>query len=182
MLASVEWSDADLLLGVRDGDDQAWQQLVKKYGGRMWAVARSYGLSTDMALDAVQMGWLKLLDHADQIRTPEALGAWLARVVGHEAIQISKERERQRERVEKATRRTRLDVEPPDVEILRQEDIARVAEVFERLSQRCQQLLRLMFATERMSYEEMADALGVPRGALGPNRARCLDKLRGLLQ
>jgi DNA-directed RNA polymerase specialized sigma24 family protein len=39
-----------------------------------------------------------------------------------------------------------------------------------------------MFATERMSYEEMADALGVPRGALGLNRARCLDKLRGLLQ
>ncbi len=49
---------------------------------------------------------------------------------------------------------------------------------FARISERCQALLRLLAAPEALSYEEIAAALGMPIGAIGPTRARCLDQLR----
>jgi DNA-directed RNA polymerase specialized sigma24 family protein len=39
-------------------------------------------------------------------------------------------------------------------------------------------LLRLLAAPEPLTYEEIASALGMPIGAIGPTRARCLDQLR----
>jgi DNA-directed RNA polymerase specialized sigma24 family protein len=55
---------------------------------------------------------------------------------------------------------------------------------FARLSQRCQELLRLLvLEPDRRppSYELVAAALGVPKGSLGPTRGRCLQQLRKLL-
>ena len=49
---------------------------------------------------------------------------------------------------------------------------------FREIEERCQALLRLVCAPEPPSYEEVAAALGIPVGAIGPTRARCLDKLR----
>ena len=49
---------------------------------------------------------------------------------------------------------------------------------FARLSERCKTLLRLLIADEEPSYEEVGAALGMPVGAIGPTRMRCLDKLR----
>ena len=49
---------------------------------------------------------------------------------------------------------------------------------FATLSDRCQSLLRLLIADEEPSYEEIGAALGMPIGAIGPTRMRCLDRLR----
>jgi hypothetical protein len=36
----------------------------------------------------------------------------------------------------------------------------------------------MLAAVSSPSYEEIGAALGMPVGAIGPTRARCLDKLR----
>jgi DNA-directed RNA polymerase specialized sigma24 family protein len=36
----------------------------------------------------------------------------------------------------------------------------------------------MLAAPDPPSYEEISAALGMPIGAIGPTRARCLDKLR----
>ena len=54
----------------------------------------------------------------------------------------------------------------------------RCAGRFARISERCQALLRLLAATEPLSYEEIGAALDMPIGAIGPTRSRCLDALR----
>ena len=36
----------------------------------------------------------------------------------------------------------------------------------------------MLVADEEPSYEEVSAALGMPVGAIGPTRMRCLDKLR----
>ena len=46
------------------------------------------------------------------------------------------------------------------------------------VGERCQALLRMLAAVTPPSYEEISAALGMPVGAIGPTRARCLDKLR----
>jgi len=39
-------------------------------------------------------------------------------------------------------------------------------------------LLGLLAADPPLSYDEIAAALDMPRGSIGPTRARCLDRLR----
>jgi DNA-directed RNA polymerase specialized sigma24 family protein len=61
--------------------------------------------------------------------------------------------------------------------IVRERDDA-LRRAFTRISERCQGLLRMLAAPEPPSYEEVSAALGMPIGAIGPTRARCLEKLR----
>ncbi len=49
---------------------------------------------------------------------------------------------------------------------------------FATLGERCQALLRLLASPEPPSYAEIGAALDMPVGAIGPTRARCLEKLR----
>jgi RNA polymerase sigma factor (sigma-70 family) len=52
-------------------------------------------------------------------------------------------------------------------------------QAFEQLGSRCQELLRALFlAYPTLSYEEVAEAFGMPVGSIGPTRARCLEQLR----
>jgi len=48
----------------------------------------------------------------------------------------------------------------------------------DRLSARCRELLRVLMASPPPSYAEVAAALGLPLGSIGPTRARCLQRLR----
>lgn len=176
-----ESSDAELLEHIRSGDRAAWIALVNRHNRRLRSVARSAGLDSSGVDDAVQGGWLKLLDHVDRIREPAALGGWLATVVRHEAIHLLKGRQREKERAERLGRLPERAQDAADVPALLAEDLQSVDAAFGRLSERCQQLLRLMFSSVDRSYKEISDTLGLPVGSLGPTRARCLEHLRGLM-
>jgi DNA-directed RNA polymerase specialized sigma24 family protein len=43
-------------------------------------------------------------------------------------------------------------------------------------------LQQLYFHVEEPSYEDVAASLGIPVGSVGPTRARCLKRLRKLLE
>jgi DNA-directed RNA polymerase specialized sigma24 family protein len=46
------------------------------------------------------------------------------------------------------------------------------------LPERCRALLRVIAFADRPDYAELAQALGMPQGSIGPTRGRCLAKLR----
>jgi DNA-directed RNA polymerase specialized sigma24 family protein len=50
------------------------------------------------------------------------------------------------------------------------------------LPERSRLLLRVLMADPPPSYDEVADALGMPRGSIGPTRARSLARLREILE
>jgi len=56
-----------------DGDQEAWNELVRRFGHLVMAVIRSYRLSPADAEDVCQTVWLKLVEHLDSLRDPEAL-------------------------------------------------------------------------------------------------------------
>jgi DNA-directed RNA polymerase specialized sigma24 family protein len=63
-------------------------------------------------------------------------------------------------------------------ELLTAERHAALREAFEDLPPRCQQLIALLTADPPVPYAEISARLGIPAGSIGPNRSRCLDKLR----
>jgi DNA-directed RNA polymerase specialized sigma24 family protein len=65
-----------------------------------------------------------------------------------------------------------------DEEILMAERNAGLRAGFAELPARCQQLLSMLISDPPSSYASIHDALGIPVGSIGPQRARCLDRLR----
>jgi RNA polymerase sigma factor (sigma-70 family) len=174
-------SDADLVLAIRGGDRRAWDELVVRHQQRLWSVARARGLDAETAHDALQGAWLTLLDRVDSIREPAAVGGWLATVVKNEAIRLSKRRRRELERAERLGGQAVTEGISTDDTVVLAEDVAAVEAALAQLSERCQRLLRVLFSSAEPSYADIAAELEMPIGSLGPTRARCLEKLRGLL-
>ncbi len=75
----------DLLRRVIEGDQRAWDELVGRFGGLVWSIARGYRLGA-LTDDVVQTVWLRLAENCDRIRDPERLAAWLATTTRNEAL------------------------------------------------------------------------------------------------
>jgi DNA-directed RNA polymerase specialized sigma24 family protein len=71
----------------------------------------------------------------------------------------------------------------PDEAVLALERQRLVRWAVAQLSPRCRHLLQKLFsdAPQAPSYRELAAGLGMPANSLGPTRARCLARLRRLL-
>ena len=163
------------------GDRAAWDALVERFTGLVWSVARSFRLSDEDAADVVQTTWLRLLDHLDRIDDPQRLGSWLATTARHESLHTLRRSSREPVVDVVQIMDPLPDPRPPvDHEILRQERDTALWELFERLSDGCRRLLRIMVATPPPSYADIAAALDMPVGSIGPTRARCLAALRTL--
>ena len=174
--------DSDLVAALGEGGGTAryaWAVLVPRHSPRMYAVARSFAVDAQTAEDLVQTAWLRLLSRADQLRDPQAVGAWLCMVVRNEARRLVTRR-REIPAPEPAEHRPAR-TDEPDARLLRDERDQALRLAFANLGPECRQLLRLLLADPPLSYEEIAAVLERPRGSLGPTRRRCLQRLRDQL-
>ena len=175
-----------LVRGAADGDETAWRGLVERFSGLVWAVARAHRLTNADAADVFQTTWLRLAEHIGRIERPDRVGAWLATAARRECLQNLRS-------AAKATPTDdidRLDIAPvvgnPTEEAVlaaeqEREDADRAAAMWRalaRLPVRCRELLRVLMASPPPSYAEVAAALGLPLGSIGPTRGRCLQRLR----
>lgn len=180
----------DLVVRARDGDQGAWHDLVARYLGMVHAICRGWRLGPDDAADVNQVVWLRLVEHLDRIRCPEAVGGWIAATARNECL-----------RVLRASGRLVLTGDEADLDgpggpgnavdggpdggldaglLLGERDRALLA-AFGHLGPGCQRLLRLLMADPPPTYGEVAAALDMPVGSIGPTRGRCLAQLRRLL-
>jgi RNA polymerase sigma factor (sigma-70 family) len=179
MTADAERSDGELigaLGGAAAPAREAWQLLVARHSARMFAVARSFNLDPATAEDLVQTAWLRLLERTHQLRDKDAVGPWLCAIVRNEARRLVVRRREIPTTLD-------LDIRPDpsgdvDAHTLATEQAGAMRLAFSRLSDECRQLLRLTLAEPPLSYDEIAAAVGRPRGSLGPTRRRCLEQLR----
>jgi RNA polymerase sigma factor (sigma-70 family) len=170
----------ELLTRVIAGDERAWDEVVDRFAGLVWSVARSYRLSSAATDDVVQTVWLRLAEHCGRIRQPERLASWLATTTRNEALRVIRGNNRQ-------TPQAQLDELPelnaPSVEERVSDDVTlrAVLEAFAKLAPADQQLMRLLCAVPPLDYQTIAEMLGRPIGSIGPTRARCLERLKKLL-
>jgi RNA polymerase sigma factor (sigma-70 family) len=172
--------DAELASQVRAaaaGDSGAWNALVGRFGRLVWAITRAHRLSDADAADVSQTAWLRLVEHLDRLRDPARVGSWLAATTRNECLRVLRLSGRQIPSGDELL----ADEETPSAaaELFASERNAAVWRAFQTLSPRCRQLLQVVVASSPPSYDEVAAALGVPVGSIGPTRARCLDRLRG---
>ena len=167
----------ELVRAAARGNQSAWNEIVERFQGLVWATARAHRLTHADAADVAQTTWLRLVEHLDRIREPERLGAWLATTARHESLRHIRLHGRELPSDEADTFEAPAD-DAPELALLGEERDAALWRAFARLGERCQSLLRLLVAQDEPSYEEIGAALDMPIGAIGPTRMRCLEKLR----
>jgi RNA polymerase sigma factor (sigma-70 family) len=182
MPATTTFTDSgDLLQRVAARQPGAWAELVRCYTPLLRSRTRRYRLQDADAHDVMQTTWMRLAENIDRIHTPEHLGGWLATVVSRECQRVG--RERGRVLLAEDAGVTDAAPEPGPEQRAVDGDVAgRVRDAVAALPPRRRDLVRALFADDRRPYTEIARALGVPIGSLGPTRARTLRELRGMLE
>jgi RNA polymerase sigma factor (sigma-70 family) len=166
----------------RDGDREAWDELVERYASLVWSVCRRYRLSRSDADDAAQGTWLRLIEHLPTLRDPAALPGWLATTTHRECLRVLRGmRQRTTHELPLAAQDVPGTEDPystVDHRLVAAERGALLREAYRQLSTRCQDLLGMLMRDPPPSYQNISTDLDMPIGSIGPNRARCLDALR----
>ena len=163
-------------------DQGAWDEIVERYAPLVWSICTGFRLSNHDIEDVAQNVWLLLVGQLGTLREPAALPGWLATTTRRECLRV----------VTAARRSERLGTELDeaeqfvadtvvDEEILAAERNAALRAAFAELSPRCQQLLSMLLRDPPCSYGTISVTLDIPIGSIGPQRGRCLDRMRKAL-
>ena len=168
-----------LVVRARGGDERAWAALVERYAPLIWSLCRRYRLDTTDIADVGQNVWLLLVNQLGKIRDPAALPGWLATTTRRECTRVLNKAQVPHARHEPDAKNI-PDGQAETIEqgLLAAERHAALREAFTHLPPRDQQLIALLTEDPPVPYAEISARLGIPAGSIGPNRRRCLDKLR----
>lgn len=173
-------SDLSMLVSAAaEGDNEAWIALVDRFSGLVWSVTRAFRLRQDDAAEVVQTTWLRLVEHLGDIREPERVGAWLATTARRLCLANIRNSGR-----DVPTEFMDNQLVSPDqigeLDAALDADHVRTAleRAVEELPELGRALLRVLSADPAPSYAEVAAALDMPIGSIGPTRARSLERLR----
>jgi RNA polymerase sigma factor (sigma-70 family) len=180
-------SDEALVHACRRGDQQAWEQLVRRYQRLIYTIARRAGLDEDQVGEVFQQVFVALFEQIEQIQQPDRLSAWLTTLTRRKTLQLL----RGQTTIatlgnddETAIAEILADPSPlPDELLIRLERQHTVRRAIAALEERCRVLITLLFSeAEAISYSHIAATLGISEGSIGPTRIRCLQKLRRWLE
>jgi RNA polymerase sigma-70 factor (ECF subfamily) len=177
-------TELDLVQGIRSGDPAAFRELVRRYGDDLYGLAFSLVGNAADAEDVVQQGFLGALNSIGRFEGRSSLRTWLHRIVLNQASKARRSR--------RARRAVSLDAcgdssggGPGGVDGLPTVRPASVAvdgrldatTMLEALSPEHREVLVLR-ELQGLSYEEIAAALGVPRGTVESRLFRARRCLR----
>jgi RNA polymerase sigma-70 factor (ECF subfamily) len=187
----MEADDLSLVRRARAGDDGAFQTLVVRYQRKVYAVALGIVRDTDTAWDVAQEAFVRAHGHLAGLEGDEAFLKWLFRITSHLAIDaVRRERRSLKDAVEDVAEAdlvaggegilsTPLGLDPSD-NLLRRELAARMATALGELPEIHREILVLR-EVEGLSYEELAERLGIQKGTVMSRLFHARKKMQLLL-
>lgn len=165
-----------LVTGALDKDQDAWRALVDRLKGVAWKVIYGYDMNEHDRKDVFASTFFRLHERLDSIREPQKLPGWIATTARHEVHAAFRKRRRSVP-MEELPLQT-IGQANHDEQLLDDELHSAVRAALSELPPQLQALMRLISAEPPLSYDEISELLGIPRGSIGPMRQRCLERLR----
>lgn len=174
-----EAQQAVVFQNCRGGVEGAWNSVVEEFTPIVWSVAKSFGLLPDDCADICQSTWAHAVTSIDRIRQPARFRTWIVTVAKRESIKLRQFTSRH---VLVADVERGADLCGPEEVAVERADHLRVRAALSRLPSLHQELLWMLISDPPPSYDEISRTLHIPRGSIGPTRARALVRMRELLE
>ena len=167
----------------RAGDAEAWGELYRDFAPAIFRFCRRALPTREDAEDATMEIFMKLRDKLSQYDETRSFSAWLYRVAANHCWDILR---RRKIRQDKETEDVEdLPLEHPDPsqldKLIEQKTSEEVRHALQKLGARARMALVLRYYSD-MSYDEIADALGVRRAFVGVVLLRARHELRQALE
>jgi RNA polymerase sigma-70 factor (ECF subfamily) len=181
--------DRELIQRAQQGDKAAFRRLVERHQRRAFAIAMGLVRDENDARELVQDAFLRVYKGLNSFQGGSSFFTWLYRIVTNLAIDLMRKPGRRDAElqdgqvIDEATEFpliSRIDgADPMDV-LRRQEIAARIKTALEALPPYHRGVI-LMREVEGMSYEEMAQAMGVSKGTIMSRLFHARQKLQRAL-
>ncbi len=166
-------TDQDLANRCLNGDEHAWEELVRRYHRKIWNVAYHFTGRSAEADELTQEIFLHVLGALASFDPGGSLSAWLGRVARNYAIDQYRRRRREishTAKVEDPDELVRKEKDPsraanPDYQLEQKDLAAWIRSALDKLPKELGQAVVLRDLQE-MSYEEMVELLGIPLGTV----------------
>src|SRR5213082_2546522 len=166
----------------RAGDEEAWGQLYRDYAPAIFRFCRRALPTREDAEDATMEIFMKIRDKLDQYDATRPFTAWLYRVAANHCWDMLR---RRKIRQDKETDDLEtLPLEHPDPSqldrLIEKRTSEEVRKALDKLGSRARMALVMRYYSD-MSYDEIADSLGVRRAFVGVVLLRARHELRQAL-
>lgn len=189
-------ADGDLVLRARDGDRDAFAEIVRSYQRRIYAVAMRMTRRHEVADDITQDTFVRAYRNLGRFEIGRPLRPWLTRIAVNLAINYlngAAKREQPlytedapggpgrwgRSEATRASRQEPLDANPERA--LESEELALDLERAVSLLPLEQRTVFLLKVVEEMRYEEIAKLLGISEGTVMSRLSRARGRLKVML-
>jgi len=173
----------DLIVRARGGDTQAWGDLYREYAPAIFRFCRRAMPTREDAEDATMEIFMKLREKLGQYDTSRSFSAWLYKVAANHCWDLLRRRKARHDKDMEDIEELPLEnPEPNQLEKLIEERSGEeVRRALNTLGARARMALVMRYYSD-MSYDEIADALGVRRPFVGVVLLRARHELRDVLQ
>src|SRR5260221_6361725 len=167
----------------RTGDADAWGELYREYAPAIFRFCRRALPTREDAEDATMEIFMKIRDKLDQYDATRPFTSWLYKVAANHCWDMLR---RRKIRQDKETDDSEaLPLEHPDPnqldQLIEKRTSEEVRKALDKLGSRARMALVLRYYSD-MSYDEIADSLGVRRAFVGVVLLRARHELRQALE
>jgi RNA polymerase sigma factor (sigma-70 family) len=167
---------ADLLERCRNGDQSAYQVVVKRFQNKALDLAQALIGDRHLAEDAIQEAFLTAFFRLNQLREPAAFIGWFRQIVRTEALRVVRKNRKCRDKVDDYQSNQLSPLEKIELVELREN----IHEALSGLSESNREAAEL-FYLEEQSCAQVAHSLNVPTGTVKRRLYDTRQKLRDML-
>jgi RNA polymerase sigma-70 factor (ECF subfamily) len=187
----MEVDDLALVSRAKSGDGEAFKALVVRYQRKVYAVALGIVKDKDLAWDVSQDAFVKVHQHLPEFKGESAFSTWLLRIATHLAIDVvRRERTSAKDDIDEVRESdlqgggdgilsTALGNDPQK-NALRKELAGHIEAALAQLPEKHRAILVLR-EVEGLSYEELAETLGIHKGTVMSRLFHARKKMQALL-
>jgi RNA polymerase sigma-70 factor, ECF subfamily len=166
----------------RAGDADAWGELYREYAPAMFRFCRRALPTREDAEDATMEIFMKLRDKLEQYDETRSFSAWLYKVAANHCWDLLRRRKIRQDKETEDVETVPLEHPDPNQldRMIEQSTSDEVRKALGKLGARARMALVMRYYSD-MSYDEIADALGVRRAFVGVVLLRARHELRQAL-
>src|SRR5574338_369409 len=156
-------SDEEIIIEIKNGNIEAYSEIVRRYNQRLYRIAVSYGVTDDDAEEVIQLAYISAYEKLAQFRGEAKFSTWLIRILINECLMLK----RQQKRIVKIEESDDVTFsgdnhQNPEENYMNIERKEMLEEAVKRLPEKYRTVF-IFKEIEGMSIEEISDSLGISK-------------------